>query len=282
MKIYYDTRKPKLYELQTKAFFTPLMTFLQARPNCTLRELNQHFPEKGFVKYLESCIEVGWIERADRRYQLNLPVYTQENQQQVGKKAAVQELFQDLLQLSQEELAAFLQPFVTCQPEIAYLVADDVALGRLQAAGLSGDLQAFSLVTKPDASDLAGYFVANRHLEEPVIYSQLAQLIGDVDEEYYFQQVQWILSRVGKGKAPKANIFYESLLRTGVLTKENQLTIPYLRNLSETTELKTKMMKLNHFEISVLLGFLCENRFKGLFRWFYKEKTILANKRENN
>lgn len=282
MKIYYDTRKPKQYELQAKAFFTPLMTFLQARPNCTLRELNQQFPEKGFVKYLESCIEVGWIDRANRRYQLNLPVYTQEDQQQVGKKAAVQELLQELLRLSQEELAAFLQPFVTCQPETAYLLAEDVTMGRLQIAGLSGDLQAFSLVTKPDASDLAGYFVANRHLEEPVLYSQLAQLIGDVDEEYYFQQVQWILSRVGKGKTPKASIFYESLLLTGILTKENQLTIPYLRNLSENAELKTKIMKLNHFEISVLLGILCENRFKGLFQWFYKEKNILVNKRENN
>lgn len=282
MKLYYDTRVGKSYELQTKAFFIPLMTYLQKHHDCTLRQLNTQFPQKGFVKYLESCIEAGWIFRKERRYGVALPFYTQAKVEEVWQQPQFKELFSQLTALADSELAALLQQLKDCQPPTPYLVADDVVLGHLQEAGLAGELQLFSLVTKTSSADLAGFFVANRHLEEPERYEALARLIGDVDEEYYFQQVQWILSRVGKGKEPKASIFQESLQVTGILSGTNQLQIPYLRNLTESADLISKITSLNHFEMGVLLGEICEKRFNGLFQWFYKEKILLKKEKENN
>ena len=272
MRIYYDVRETKLYELQKNTFFTPLMTFLQKRPNCTLRELNQEFPQKGFVKYLESCIQVGWVLREERRYTLALPIYTKETVVEVSRQPKLQELFLELAALSDEELAALFQQLKDYQPATPYIVTEDVLLGCIQEAGVSGELQLFSLITKPESTDLAGFFVANRHLEEPAHYRQLVRLIGDVDEEYYFQQVRWILSRIVKGKAPKDSIFRDSLEISGIISDDNRLQIPYLRNLTESSLLLSKITDLTHFELGILLGIVSEKRFEGLFQWFYKEK----------
>lgn len=271
MKLYYE-EKQSLYDLQAKATFTPLMAFLQEQPDCTLRQLTAKFPEKGFIKYLESCIQEGWIDRSDRRYRLALPVYGKAEYQQATENPIVKELLEQLKKLSSAEFANLCQLLGNHPPITPYLVTGDLSLGEFHHGGLKDELQIFSLSTTGNSCDLAGFFEANRHLAEPLLYEKLRTLIGDVDEEYYFQQVQWILSRVTKGRPGRESIFLASLKLTGLLTEEQKLTVPYLKSLTEKSVLVDKMTDLNHFEKHVLLGILCNDKYKGLFQWFYKEK----------
>ena len=270
MRLYCED-KQSLYDLQTKAAFAPLMNFLLGNPNCTLRQLTAEFPEKSFIKYLESCIQVGWFKRENRRYSIALPIYGLKEYQEGSQSLAITQLRTELMALAPAELATVCQNVMSAQPERAYFVNGDFPLGTLHHGGLPCELQVFSISTQENSQDLAGFFEANRHLAEPVVYQKLRELIGDVDEEYYFQQVQWILSRVIKERPQKASIFLESLKLTGVLAEE-KLQVPYLRRITEKTSLIDKITGLNYWELTILLGSIVEKEEKGLFQWFYKEK----------
>ena len=58
MRMIHDNKQRELTQLLRNPLFSQLTDFLYENQNVTLRQLTQQFSEKGFIKFLESCIEL--------------------------------------------------------------------------------------------------------------------------------------------------------------------------------------------------------------------------------
>lgn len=274
MRMIHDNKQRELTQLLRNPLFSQLTDFLYENQNVTLRQLTQQFSEKGFIKFLESCIEAGLILREERRYRLGLPVFTGSDYQEVvtHTQKTLLEGFEtyalaDICQWYQQQFYQIPESFA------AYFIANDVNLAQVnkvsneKLAIWSVNMQGFN------SRDLPGYFEANRQLLEPAAFSQLRRLVGDVDEEYFLGQVGWIISRVLRGKQPRASIFLTALCQTEVLSKDfnntYQLKIPCLseNNLVWETENNKFSTSKSHFSAVSLYSEVCQRYCSGFLEW---------------
>jgi NifB/MoaA-like Fe-S oxidoreductase len=96
------------------------------------------------------------------------------------------------------------------------------------------------------ATSLPNYFWAQQKGNVPATFSALEHLIGDVNPEFFANQVGLVLEQAETGKIRKQNtIFFQSLVQTGVLNDQGQLLIEqvpttaasYQKNLAQVKDL---------------------------------------------
>lgn len=280
MKLVCDVSDSKRNSLAQQPIFGRMTDFLHRNQQVILRELVKEFPQAGFAKYLESCIEAGLILRKDRRYQLALPVFSGKEQTTLLSTKAAQAFLQSGKTKNAAELSLLFEAArrrATRGFDPYYLEAD-VELLRFAHLEDEALILASASVGDLQAEDLAGYFSANRRVVEPSVFAKMRRLLGDVDEDYFMQQIGWIVSRITRGKVPRQTIFLETLLSTGIVAKTAEglftMEIPCLvkGDVTGQSTLSDKTTAKSHFEEMSLYSELCKDCCGGLQQWFVKIK----------
>lgn len=249
---YFYSPKNKVYQkLVANPLFSPIITYLneQSEP-VILRELKKVFPQQKFEHFLDQLIEAELILREERRYKLNFPIFT-------GDEAVYQEIIADQVQrLSEQlsELSQIEQQFIvgetlwsTCFAEdskvfYGYEGEKEETTRKTTAGNESYEFVSIS-TTGNFPVTLANYFFVQKN--KPHQYPNflpLATLLGDVNEAYYFDQVEVIIERVrlNKFKNRRPNIFLESLIQTKTIQAEPtfELLLPVLEREKELTAIQ--------------------------------------------
>ncbi|MGX7204314.1 DUF1803 domain-containing protein [Enterococcus pingfangensis] len=221
MRLY--TNNQKTEQLLNQPEITELLSYFeQIKTPVILREIRKAFPgQKHLDKNLDFLIDNEIVTRQERRYQLQLAVV-----KNYPTTALVEEFIQAISgQYSTEELLVWLSEEFWCI-EAAKTIALDfptATCNRLEHA-------AFHLVTLNRGGvlpeTLPNYF---GNIEQPELFPDLAGLIGDVNLEFFTNQLGLLLERIIAGRAPRReSIFLTSLLNSRVVTKEPtwKLTVP--------------------------------------------------------
>lgn len=267
MKLVYDHNQKKLRELEKKADFYPLVEELKNAPDQTLRQLKSKFSNGSFLRFLEEMIEADVVQRENRRYKILPPIYQMKEYQKV--LLANEAKIQQAISLDATKLAQLYLQERGMQPQFpCYFIEDNLPTLAIDCL-TNAEIQVISVSCKTDSrNNLPGYFAANRNLTEPRQFQVLRELIGDVDEEYFLDQMSWIIRRVQKGKKPRRTIFLEALLATDILRfseEEYQLTIPVMKIIADFPQ--STLTSWEHFEKSSWLGAVCQHRDNGLYQW---------------
>ncbi|GAA2909469.1 DUF1803 domain-containing protein [Enterococcus pseudoavium] len=233
MQIY--TKDKKLQQALERPEIEALLSYFQElQEPVILREVRQAFPQQQHLdKELDLLIDHRVISRQDRRYQFSLKPIVE---------YPTTELLTEFLQVNQgryskEELLVFLAE-KHWSDELTETVAFE---GTLPTRNYL-EMDDFRLVTinrgEKLAETLPNYF---KQISQPKLSPKLAGLVGDVNPDFFANQLDLILERVIEGQAPRrSSIFVESLLMSEVIvdTPTWQLTIPvYPDNFSLDVEL---------------------------------------------
>ncbi|OJG93703.1 hypothetical protein RV17_GL001345 [Enterococcus thailandicus] len=261
---YFYSPKNKVYQkLVADPLFSPVITYLNEQPEpVILRELKKVFPQRKFEHFLDQLIEAGLILREERRYKLNFPIFTE-------NEASYQEIIANQVQRLSEQLSKFSQveqQFIvgetlwsTCFEEDNQAFYGYEGEGETTRKTIAGneDYQFVSISTTENFPvTLANYFFVqkNKPTQFPNFFS-LATLLGDVNESYYFDQVEVIIERVrlNKFKNRRPNIFLESLIQTKTIQAEPtfELLLPVLESKKELTAIQfTEIVDLTESELA--------------------------------
>ncbi|WP_311829830.1 DUF1803 domain-containing protein [Enterococcus xiangfangensis] len=222
MRIY--TNNQKTEQLLKRPEIAELLSYFEKLETpVILREIRKAFPEqKHLDKNLDFLIDNEIITRQERRYQLQLTVI--KNYQTTAFVEAFIQATRD--KYSTEELLVWLSEEFWCAEPEETLALDfpTATCNRLKHA-------TFQLVTINRSGvlpeTLPNYF---ENIEQPELFPNLASLIGDVNLEFFTNQLGLLFERIIAGKAPRRkSIFLESLLRSQVVAKEPawKLTVPF-------------------------------------------------------
>lgn len=219
MQIYTGDKKIQqvLQQLEIQAL---LDYFQKLKEPVMLREIRERFPNDPHLdKHLDWLIDHQIITRNERRYQFALTII-----QEYPKNELVEAVEGLLARYSTAELLVWLGEQLW--RESSEVVAVDFPLPTCRRL----DYESFQLVTIDleggTTESLPNYFAA---IDQPENFPELAPLLGDVNPEFFANQINLILERLIKGKAPRrSSIFLESLMKTQVITNQPdwQLAIP--------------------------------------------------------
>lgn len=221
MQIYTDDKKlsRELKKTEIQALIT---YFFDLDEPVILRAIRQKFPEnKHLDKQLELLVASEIISRKDRRYQLKLEaIQTYPTTQTV--QAFIE---QQTKKYSEDELLFWL-----AEGLLSKSVSATLMVGFSMPFCTRLEHSQFDIVTinKQNSSvkTLPNYFA---EIDQPQKYPELSHLLGDVNREFFTNQLTLLIERISKGKAPRrASIFLESLLASGVVVNEPewQMAIP--------------------------------------------------------
>ncbi|MBO0432227.1 DUF1803 domain-containing protein [Enterococcus sp. DIV0660C] len=262
---YFYSPKNKVYQkLVADPLFSPVITYLSEQPEpVILRELKQVFPQRKFEYFLDQLIEAGLVKREQRRYELSFPIFTENeaNYQEIIASQA-QRLSEQLSKLSKDE-----QQFILGETLWSICFEEDSKVfygykGETEETTrktIAGN-EAYQFVsistTKNFPVTIANYFFVqkNKPTQFPN-FSSLATLLGDVNEVYYFDQVEVIIERIrlNKFKNRRPNIFLESLIQTKTIQSEPafELLLPVLENKKELSDVQlTEIVGLTESEVA--------------------------------
>jgi hypothetical protein len=274
---YYSKEKARvLYKLTQNELFSPLVEYLaeNKEKRVILRELKQQFPQKKFEHFLDQLIEHGLIIRHERAYELGFPVfgkaYQEEHAEEINRAAEI--LLEQLEAVSpmmqQQLIAETIWAWRFTENEYFYgqtagNTAEKYEAGNEKYRFISDDQQ--------DKVSLAVYFAHQREqLPLPERFRKLEKLIGDVDEEYYFNQAEVIIEKVlaGKYKKRRPSIFHDSLIEAGVIEQKEEvysLMYPLIQEQEVSIDFPELTGSSNHqaFMKSQIYGCLLEQLPEG-------------------
>lgn len=197
MKIY---ASPNYQRLLAHPLFEKVTDYLLEKPAATLRELKSQFDQKGFDHYLDTLVQAGLVERAERRYQLAFPLY---------KEVPLVKSESDL------DLASLLKLQETIH-DYFFAVADDSPAAafmhtRYGLAELHSDKLTWVYIgPETDEPNIPIYFQQLAQEKRP--NQTLYDLLGDVDPHYFMRQIEKVLPTYQKGRIPKRpSIFWDAL-----------------------------------------------------------------------
>lgn len=209
-------------KLNRSEFQELLSYFKGLRESVILREIRKKFPDhKHLDKDLEFLIAHGIVSRQDRRYELGLPIITdyptsglvEHFIQKTNKEYSAEDL---LVWLSEEHWNNGLEKMLAVDFPMPSRYCLENAEFRLVTINSRQEL----------SETLPNYF---GNSDEPSLFPNLAGLIGDVNPEFFTNQLNLILERVLAGKAPRrTSIFLKSLIDSGVIAErpEWHVSIP--------------------------------------------------------
>lgn len=220
LEFFYSYHYQKIKKTIASDFFQELVDWLYFLPTPPiLREVKSKFPDKNVERMLEGLVDFGLIIRKERRYYLGFPIRSKEDQRQVyARYHEINRFF------SKKTVAAkplFLPSFLSIDNEEAYFYGVLAEMPQVYLQQLHHTN--FSLLTVASNrwnNSLGAFFQANRENKELPEFMQLQQLLGDVDESYFLDQIDVILERIKKKKNPRWSIFFEALLQVKLLSDE--------------------------------------------------------------
>lgn len=224
MQFYYVGENHQMKKIVSDQLFQKIANYLYQHSNITLRRLKAEFSHEPVEKVIEAAIKLDLIRREARRYQLNIDVFEREELTVIQQSEEFIEEKERLFSLQKQNQVIY-----------AYLVMKDI-YQRMGVLGLSDgqslpklaevgnqDLKFISLYLNDKVPlALAAYFNEEQRSQLPV-FQELTKSIGDVDPEYFFDQIEVILERAAVGKKIRDSIFYKALLHTGVLDELNNI-----------------------------------------------------------
>ncbi|WP_265457082.1 DUF1803 domain-containing protein [Enterococcus sp. HY326] len=207
MEIQIQTQNKELQKLAADPLLTQLFDYLweNRAKEIILRQLKQQFSEGRFEKMLEASVKAGWIERKDRRYRLLVPVV--KTAEKLDETSELLSVIEALKKISLEEQSAFLYYFYQEQLTEDYLFLTETKQNffELRQAGNDSGLLFFHLIQRANyESELVDYFsFSGSGQAVPKVLEPFETLLGDVNPEYFFNQVEHIFEKVAKGKGTK-------------------------------------------------------------------------------
>lgn len=220
MREIYDETNQKLAHLMQSDFYQGLKKILAQKPAPTLRQIKEQLGNK-IDKDLDFLIEKGIVKRQDRRYYLGMIEHPQiEESKKISQLTQV--LLSQLKSKSQTELALYLCNLLQKTSSETYLLADEQMYAFYQEIG-NKRLKIVTIATEEWTQTLPSYFAYLQTEEKCAVFTEMENLLGDVDPDYYLDQLFLLVEK--RGEIPhKNNIFLTSLKLFDLVSTQARLT----------------------------------------------------------
>lgn len=212
MEFFYGQNFQKIASLIHSSFFMELVKYLNTHQDVTLRQLKADVTNVAhFDKYLSTLIAYGLIKRQSRRYTLNFPIYTEIVQDnafnEVYDQSVIIELARNLKSLEDDRFYAV---------EIAVFAHFDVLS--------NGYMRIETIYNDPTGQHLAGYLQACQQQLNLNKYTEIYNLLGDVDVQYLLDQYEALFDKIlHKRRRIRDSIFVQSAIHFGFVQRNEQL-----------------------------------------------------------
>lgn len=201
-------------KLTRQPFFQDLINYLDQHDHVILREIKKAFPNvTGIDKAIESYVQAGYIRRENKRYGINLPLVS-----------------------SDQQLALDTMLFVnTCSAMYENILA---VVFETQLTNQTNHvmIKEKTNITRDDLT-LANYFYRLKRGENPSAEQMdLYDLLGDVNQEYALKYMTTFLlkfTRKDLVMQKRPDIFVEALVTLGYLKQVEPTTYQLLMTLDK-------------------------------------------------
>ncbi|ABF37264.1 TPA: DUF1803 domain-containing protein [Streptococcus pyogenes] len=201
-------------KLTRQPFFQDLINYLDQHDHVILREIKKAFPNvTGIDKAIESYVQAGYICRENKRYGINLPLVSSDQQLALDTM-----LFVDTCSAMYENiLAVVFETHLTNQTNHVMIKEK-------------------TNITRDDLT-LANYFYRLKRGEKPSAEQMdLYDLLGDVNQEYALKYMTTFLlkfTRKDLVMQKRPDIFVEALVTLGYLKQVEPTTYQLLMTLDK-------------------------------------------------
>lgn len=237
------SNEEKLIEYIKKPEIMTLLNYFEKQENpVILREIKNNFPSMRHLdQYLDRLISFEIIFRRNRRYYLHIPQL---------KAYPLIESWNKINQLAEETAKITLISFLIqnyWQEKYPGTIAVDFNLPEItQIANEEYQLITVNVEKRNDFT-IPNYFSFQTE-DYPESFEQLEKLIGDVNQEFYFNQVSTVLDFVLKQKKPRRETIYsQSLIVTDLIQLDPvpKILVPVVDEIPDLPELDAELKKLS-------------------------------------
>ncbi|HGI6989141.1 TPA: DUF1803 domain-containing protein [Streptococcus pyogenes] len=201
-------------KLTRQPFFQDLINYLDQHDHVILREIKKAFPNvTGIDKAIESYVQAGYIRRENKRYGINLPLVSSDQQLALDTM-----LFVDTCSAMYENILAVVFETQLTNQTNHVMIKEKTNITR-------------------DDLTLANYFYRFKRGEKPSAEQMdLYDLLGDVNQEYALKYMTTFLlkfTRKDLVMQKRPDIFVEALVTLGYLKQVEPTTYQLLMSLDK-------------------------------------------------
>ncbi|HEQ1259395.1 TPA: DUF1803 domain-containing protein [Streptococcus pyogenes] len=201
-------------KLTRQPFFQDLINYLDQHDHVILREIKKAFPNvTGIDKAIESYVQAGYIRRENKRYGINLPLVSSDQQLALDTM-----LFVDTCSAMYENILAVVFETQLTNQTNHVMIKEKTNITR-------------------DDLTLANYFYRLKRGEKPSAEQMnLYDLLGDVNQEYALKYMTTFLlkfTRKDLVMQKRPDIFVEALVTLGYLKQVEPTTYQLLMSLDK-------------------------------------------------
>ncbi|HER6140468.1 TPA: DUF1803 domain-containing protein [Streptococcus pyogenes] len=201
-------------KLTRQPFFQDLINYLDQHDHVILREIKKAFPNvTGIDKAIESYVQAGYIRRENKRYGINLPLVSSDQQLALDTM-----LFVDTCSAMYENILAVVFETQLTNQTNHVMIKEKTNITR-------------------DDLTLANYFYRLKGGEKPSAEQMdLYDLLGDVNQEYALKYMTTFLlkfTRKDLVMQKRPDIFVEALVTLGYLKQVEPTTYQLLMSLDK-------------------------------------------------
>ncbi|EMT2258700.1 DUF1803 domain-containing protein [Streptococcus pyogenes] len=201
-------------KLTRQPFFQDLINYLDQHDHVILREIKKAFPNvTGIDKAIESYVQAGYIRRENKRYGINLPLVSSDQQLALDTM-----LFVDTCSAMYENILAVVFETQLTNQTNHVMIKEKTNITRSQLT-------------------LANYFYRLKRGEKPSAEQiDLYDLLGDVNQEYALKYMTTFLlkfTRKDLVMQKRPDIFVEALVTLGYLKQVEPTTYQLLTTLDK-------------------------------------------------
>ncbi|HES8317523.1 DUF1803 domain-containing protein [Streptococcus pyogenes] len=201
-------------KLTRQPFFQDLINYLDQHDHVILREIKKAFPNvTGIDKAIESYVQAGYIRRENKRYGINLPLVSSDQQLALDTM-----LFVDNCSAMYENILAVVFETQLTNQTNHVMIKEKTNITR-------------------DDLTLANYFYRLKRGEKPSAEQMdLYDLLGDVNQEYALKYMTTFLikfTRKDLVMQKRPDIFVEALVTLGYLKQVEPTTYQLLMTLDK-------------------------------------------------
>lgn len=212
MEFFYGQKFQKIAPLIHSSFFMEMVQYLNTHQDVTLRQLKADLTANThFDKRLDTLIAYGLIKRQSKRYTLQFPIYTE-----VVKDDAFNTVVNQVMMI---ELARNLKLL----EDDSFYAVDMASFAHFDVLS-NGYMHIEMLYNEVTGQHLAGYLQAceqQMHLDK---YTEMYDLLGDVDAQYLLDQYEALFDKIlHKRRRIRDSIFVRSAIHFGFVQREEQL-----------------------------------------------------------
>ncbi|HGH9640053.1 DUF1803 domain-containing protein [Streptococcus pyogenes] len=201
-------------KLTRQPFFQDIINYLDQHDHVILREIKKAFPNvTGIDKAIESYVKAGYIRRENKRYGINLPLVSSDQQLALDTM-----LFVDTCSAMYENILAVVFETQLTNQTNHVMIKEKTNITR-------------------DDLTLANYFYRLKRGEKPSAEQMdLYDLLGDVNQEYALKYMTTFLlkfTRKDLVMQKRPDIFVEALVTLGYLKQVEPTTYQLLMTLDK-------------------------------------------------